>query len=101
FWKSMRDTKFSGLGQPRLFGVQVPEEQTAKRFSGIRDWLAGHSVLYELVVNSPLGEVVRLDEMRTSASTNQANYVSIDLGKMHTAFTPRTRLAALDLSDPR
>jgi hypothetical protein len=100
-WRSMRDTKFPGLVQPRFSGVEIRGEQTTKRFSAVREWLARHSVLYELVVNSPIGEVVRLHEMRGSARTNQASYVSIDWGKMHTALTPKSRLVALDLTDPR
>lgn len=74
----------------------------APLLADLRARLAQHSLLYNLAVHSAVGEWARGAEARwTAGSKDDADSLRYERSGMATGFTPKRRLAALDLRDQR
>jgi len=78
---------------------EVPEWYGA--FAALRRQLSQRSVVYGVVKYSGIGDFVRLAEFRRSGANRGGKLVAIEIEEhgVFTAFTPRTRLNALNLED--
>lgn len=72
-----------------------------RRFN-LRHWLAANSFLYHFVVQSPIGDWVRLVEnwWLTSESSSE-RYIFFDNATNRTIFTPKARFRNLDLTSEK
>jgi hypothetical protein len=68
----------------------------------LRHWLGTHSVLYNVVIHSAIGELARVMEAKSSAiDTPMERSILYNKNGILTGFTPDRRLKALELKDPR
>ncbi|MDH5413446.1 MAG: hypothetical protein OEW87_04855 [Flavobacteriaceae bacterium] len=69
--------------------------------SSIRAWLAHNSVLYRMITNSVIGDMVRLWETKKEVIQNNNDnfFTKIKSSNINTGFTPKLRLSGLDLSN--
>jgi lysophospholipase L1-like esterase len=68
----------------------------------VRYWLGTHSVLYNIIIHSVVGELARVMEAKSFAGQAQHEAATLyNKNGILTGFTPERRLKALDLKDPR
>ena len=75
-----------------------------KRFADLRDWLSRRSLLYSVLrvtVFKPLAAQEREKMAQHAAPDVQWSWIDPARAEVHTVFTPRGRLAVLDLDNAR
>ena len=101
-WKDWRLSDGAARGTDAIdqaYGA-VPK----KRFADLRDWLSRRSVLYSVLratVFKPLGAQEREKMVQHAAPEVQWSWADPARAEVHTVFTPRGRLAVLDLDNAR
>ncbi len=79
----------------------IQPSPTQRRFN-VRHWLAANSFLYHAVVQSPIGNWVRLIENWWLISESSSErYIFFNSSANRTIFTPKSRLINLDLTRER
>jgi lysophospholipase L1-like esterase len=102
YWSQYSRPGFS-LSEPRPGTPPEPAAATAAPFlNETRSWFAQHSVVYNLLIHSALGELARVIEARFVAmKAEDDGSVIYAKDGIRTGFTPEQRLKALDVKDPR
>ena len=95
------DTKGGGSGKPEEKKSPPPKTlRTGFKYITyvITDWFAGHSVLYRIVTETYLGDMIRQRRM-IDRGEEIVMFRDNEHG-INTGFTPETRLQGLDLTKP-
>jgi len=97
-WKDWRVTAGDAGGNTAF--DQAARTAPAKRFEGLRNWLARHSLLYSVLRATVLPRFAAQEReqlVRQSAPDQQWAWSDPAQPGVRTVFTPRSRLAAIDL----
>jgi lysophospholipase L1-like esterase len=97
-WESWRDAAAASGDKPY---ATLAEDESPKRLSALRDWLARHSVLYSTLKATVLQSLALWEKDRIARRVDpqrQMIWVDPSAGSVRTIFTPQLRLAALDPS---
>lgn len=92
-WTDYQTSEAANL-DPEVFVNTGPQGSFTKR---VRNWLAGHSVLYRLVTQSPLFNQVR----ETESLNTWSNTFAIEHLGQQIVLDPARVLAIADIDDPR
>jgi lysophospholipase L1-like esterase len=102
-WRHLKRAGFPIVDEAMNPNEEEPTVGAAEPVAhSVRYWLGTHSVLYNVVVHSALGELVRVMEAKSFAGQAQDEAATLyNKNGILTGFTPERRLKALDLKDPR
>lgn len=90
YWRDFRLNKF-----------KLEENNTiiVNEGKSIRQWLAYNSVIYRMITNSFIGDIIRLREAKSLKPINSNFFVNLGTPDIDIGFTPAARLTGLDLND--
>ena len=109
YWKGLRNPALAIKDDTKTDDLEKPEEkksphsrspQTRLKYMAyvITDWFAGHSVLYRIVTETYLGDMIR-QRRKMDMGEEIIMFRDSEHG-INTGFTPETRLQGLDLTRP-
>ncbi len=99
YWKYLRNLSFTTEHKTDFQAEHILRVRQGKFLGHMRTWLSHHSVLYRSFILS-FGNIFRLFEMRYGHHDKTITTFKDTTYHIHTGFTPKRRLDALNLKDP-
>lgn len=101
YWEFLRNNNFNYERTVDDIEYKNVVETQKNLFDDIRFWLAHNSVLYRVIVYSGVGNLARFLEMKLASLPQNIISIESHKDKIFTGFTPKRRLRALDIDDPK
>jgi len=83
----------------KKFKVEKNNNVITNDDKSIRQWLAYNSVIYRMITNSFIGDMIRLREAKSKKSNNNNLFINLGTPNIDIGFTPSLRLTGLNLDN--